>query len=413
MEHGGKYPELPQPARERYDFEGWWTTATGGTQVKKDDGVNLSGDTMLYAHWTLNRVDYTVTLDNRGATRPGTQSLIAQTDSELGGIELPKRTGYTFGGYWSEPNGTGKCYISSNGLAVAKWGSTSNETIYAHWTPNVYKVYYLPNGGIGAPCSDEFAYGVQAGLASGNVFGEPPGRHFLGWQFPDGSESDVAVVVSNLYLLAKWSEVDDLNKSGVCHNLSVTSISDFPGNAWSVTNVMINGSNITCLVSGTAKDPDNKNNNSDLTATVGQPGTIRFSWCATGVTTSNKLFYIDGKVKTRFSGGLGLDVGVDETCKISGGCTIMWRKTVDKRFEGHEDDHALYLTSVSWIPDGQYEIAFDLADGGAGATFARGMKSMTVASPNTYGDLPDPEWPGHKFVGWTTNGVAEGSVHLL
>ena len=413
VEHGGKYPELPKPARDRYDFMGWWTTATGGTQVKKDDNVNLSGDTMLYAHWQLNRVDYTVTLDNCGATRPGTQSLIAQTDSELGGIELPKRTGYTFGGYWSETNGTGKCYISSNGLAVAKWSSTSNETIYAHWTPNVYKVYYLPNGEVGAPYSVAVQYGEVFNLADSR-FNSLSGKTFVGWQFADGSVSDKNAVVSNLvtsgsvYLLAKWSEVDELNQSGVCHNLSVTSISQFEGNAWSVTNVMINGSNITCLVSGTAKDPDNKNNNSDLTATVDGSGRIEFSWCATGVTTSNKLFYIDGTVKTRFSGGLGLDVGVDETCKISGGCTIMWRKTIDKRFEGHEDDHALYLTSVSWIPDGQYEITFDLADGGTGATFARGMKSMTVASPNTYGDLPDPEWAGHKFVGWTTNGVESG-----
>ena len=411
VEHGGKYPELPQPARERYAFEGWWTTATGGTQVKKDDGVNLSGDTMLYAHWTLNRVDYTVTLDNRGATRPGTQSLIAQTDSELGGIELPKRTGYTFGGYWSEPNGTGKCYISSNGLAVAKWSSTSNETIYAHWTPNVYKVYYLPNGEVGAPYSVAVQYGEVFNLANSR-FNSLSGKTFVGWQFADGSVSDKNAVVSNLVtsgsvcLLAKWKPIDDdLNKSEVCHNLSVETSTNYEGNAWSVTNVVINGSSVTCLVSGSARSAVP----SELMADVGGSGTINFSWCATGAVykPASRQFECNNVSLTNFVGELGLGNWINITCRIAGG-TVSWQKRYDSGAGGVSDNHALYLISVTWNPDGQYEITFDLADGGTGATFARGMKSMTVASPNTYGDLPDPEWPGHKFVGWTTNGVESG-----
>ena len=411
VEYGGKYPELPQPSRDRYDFKGWWTTAAGGTQIAKGDSVNLSGDIMLYAHWQLNGVDYTITLDNCGATSPGTQSLIARTDSELGGIELPKRIGYAFSGYWSEPNGAGKCYISSNGLAVAKWSGTSNETIYAAWTPNVYKVYYLPNGEVGAPYAAEVRYGDEFQLAA-NRFVSLSGKSFIGWQFADGSVSNADTKVCNLAvagsvcLQAKWSAQDELNASGVCHNLSVTTSSG--KQAWSVTNVVIGGSNIICLVSGETKSGVR----SELKANVGGSGALNFSWCATGVTKNSKTFIDNNNNRTSFNGELGLGAWVDVTCQITGtGGEVIWRKAYDASSDDDTgDNHTLYLKDVSWIPEGNYDISFDLADGGAGATFAGGMRSMTVVSPNTYGDLPDPEWAGHEFIGWTTNGVESGMM---
>lgn len=44
-----------------YTFDGWFTSATGGTQVQP--GYTFTGDTELYAHWTLSGIDYTLESD--------------------------------------------------------------------------------------------------------------------------------------------------------------------------------------------------------------------------------------------------------------------------------------------------------------------------------------------------------------
>ena len=48
------YGTLPTPTRAGYTFDGWYTSATGGTKVTSSSVVNVSGDQTLYAHWTCN-----------------------------------------------------------------------------------------------------------------------------------------------------------------------------------------------------------------------------------------------------------------------------------------------------------------------------------------------------------------------
>ena len=45
------YGELPTPVRSGYAFLGWFTEAEGGTEVKAEDTVDITADTILYAHW--------------------------------------------------------------------------------------------------------------------------------------------------------------------------------------------------------------------------------------------------------------------------------------------------------------------------------------------------------------------------
>ncbi len=411
VEHGGRYPALPVPTFDRYDFQGWFTAATGGTKVAAGDAVSLSGDTTLYAHWQekASEKKYKVTLDGCGATTRGTESLDAKTDSELGGIGLPRRTGYTFAGYWSEPNGAGTCYISASGLAVNKWSGAANATIYAAWTPNVYKVYYLPNGGFGEAFSTNVEYGAAFQLAENPFVNSAGMGAFSGWQFADGSVTNAGTVVSNLVdsgsvsLWAKWNPLaDGLNASGVCRNLSVTTSSG--SQAWSVTN----SDDGVCLMSGI---PGAGNPSKLMAATLG-PGTVHFSWCATG-TTLKKTFYADPSHNlAEFAGELGFGKWQGKTCLVSAAefsasnGTNIWQSAW---VAGQGSDNVLYLKDVLWIPDGYYDVVFDLADGGAGAAFAGGER-MTVREGQKYGDFPDPEWAGHVFQGWTTNGVASGKI---
>ena len=47
---GGKYTLPAAPARSGYEFIGWYTSKTGGTQITSDTAVK-SGNMMVYAHW--------------------------------------------------------------------------------------------------------------------------------------------------------------------------------------------------------------------------------------------------------------------------------------------------------------------------------------------------------------------------
>ncbi|NLC48632.1 MAG: InlB B-repeat-containing protein [Tenericutes bacterium] len=48
------YGSLPTPTRSCYTFNGWYTTASGGTLISASTVVNLSSNQTLYALWTNN-----------------------------------------------------------------------------------------------------------------------------------------------------------------------------------------------------------------------------------------------------------------------------------------------------------------------------------------------------------------------
>lgn len=55
-----KYGNLPTASRRFYTFNGWFTEASGGTQVTTDTTVNTTGDRTLFAHWTLTPENQTL-----------------------------------------------------------------------------------------------------------------------------------------------------------------------------------------------------------------------------------------------------------------------------------------------------------------------------------------------------------------
>ena len=49
---GECYGTLPVPSYSGYDFAGWYTEQTGGTEIKENTTVTVFGTQTLYAHWT-------------------------------------------------------------------------------------------------------------------------------------------------------------------------------------------------------------------------------------------------------------------------------------------------------------------------------------------------------------------------
>ena len=134
--HYGEYlPSIDVPTKTGYTFGGYfllnvqWYSAVGmGTKT-----WDILYDTTLNAKWTANT--YTVTLDAQGG---GDGTAIATVTygnvMPMSGIEMPTRTGYTFGGYWSEKDGSGKQYYDAVGGSVSAWDVPSDATLYAKWT---------------------------------------------------------------------------------------------------------------------------------------------------------------------------------------------------------------------------------------------------------------------------------------
>ena len=58
VEEGGKYGSLPDAEREGFKFEGWFTSAEGGTRIKSGSSFTGKEDHTLYAHWSKDNEYY-------------------------------------------------------------------------------------------------------------------------------------------------------------------------------------------------------------------------------------------------------------------------------------------------------------------------------------------------------------------
>jgi uncharacterized repeat protein (TIGR02543 family) len=125
QKYNAKYVLPANPTRTGYTFDGWYTSASGGTQITGQTTVNITSAQQLYAHWNIN--SYTATFNaNGGSVSPASSTV--NYGSPIGTPPTPTRTGYTFDGWYTEASGGTKI---TDATAV-----TADVTYYAHWTPD-------------------------------------------------------------------------------------------------------------------------------------------------------------------------------------------------------------------------------------------------------------------------------------
>ena len=151
---------INNPFRKGYTFTGWTLTCSctdheSGSVVGLNPGEGKTqldctahaGNITLIAHWEAE--NYTVVLDGQGVSEGFTTQIgNVKYDQALvipDGFVLPQKIGYTFGGYWSAPNGGGTQYIDQNGNSICtSWNidgeENGNITLYAYWIINQYNV---------------------------------------------------------------------------------------------------------------------------------------------------------------------------------------------------------------------------------------------------------------------------------
>ena len=206
--YAGTYGTLATCTRTGYTFAGWFTAASGGTQVTSGTTVGITDNQTLYAHWTAN--EYTVTYDPCGdETAPATVTPTQEPKtygSPYGTLPTPERIGYSFSGWYTAAEG-GEQITSSSTVQTA-----AEHTLFAHWSSKEYSITFNAMGGTSS--MDQKAISSGEAYCEGEPEGWPAaqktGHTFDGWftEESGGTEIDGTEIFStaqNVTLYAHWT----------------------------------------------------------------------------------------------------------------------------------------------------------------------------------------------------------------
>ena len=140
---------LPSLSKNGYDFNGWYTSSSGGTKAGSGgECYTIDKNITLYAKFTPKT--YKLTLNSSGAT-PSSQTINAVFGSHLPTVSVPVKkyiitynldggsnspstatSSYNFGGFYYNSNQ----YITASGTSARIWNQTTNATLSAQWSCN-------------------------------------------------------------------------------------------------------------------------------------------------------------------------------------------------------------------------------------------------------------------------------------
>jgi len=414
---GQPYGTLPVPAgRQGYIFAGWYTEASGGTQVKSDTTVTLTADQILHAHWTP--ITYTVAYNGNGSTGGSTADSTHKYDvpRELTANGFT-RTGYTFAGWATSTNG-GKVY--NNSASVTNLSSTDGATItlYASWTINNYSLTYNPDGGSlsgSYTAAGNITYGTTvtlppSGTKTGYTLGgftmsgamtgtKTPGAAFA---MPAGALTATANWTADLYNLTYNPDGGTLSGGTPAGSIAYDTLVTLPES----------GEKTGCTLTGFTRSDASGNYTpgGSFTMPTGNV-TVTANWAPS---TGNQLTY-DGNGGT-LSGGTaagGITYGETVTLPSSGtrtgytlGYFIMSGALTDTKNPG--DTFPMPSGNVTakayWVPT-PYTVTFNENGGGV-----PNPPTKEVIYGTYYGTLATITREGYTFDGWWT--AASGGAQI-
>jgi len=169
VEHGDLITEPPDPTRTGYTFGGWYKEA-GCTNAWDFATDTVTATVTLYAKWTFNIgiiiSYYTITFDSQGGSVVSSQ--MVEYGEKVTEPPDPTRTGYTFGGWYTESGCT-------NAWDFATDTVTSGMTLYAKWTSYALR---------------------DIGPAGGLIFYVKEGGYSDGWMYLEAASCDISSGIS-------------------------------------------------------------------------------------------------------------------------------------------------------------------------------------------------------------------------
>jgi uncharacterized repeat protein (TIGR02543 family) len=176
--------------RTGYTFAGWYTDA--GLTAAFSFSTPIIANLQLYAKWNINT--YTVSFNSNGGSSVNNQTV--NYNATATSPVAPTKTGYTFGGWYSDAGLTSAFNFST--------AITANTTLYAKWTINTYTVSFNSNGGTSVG-SQTVNYNTTATSPTAPT---KTGYTFWGWYSDAGltaTFSFSSAITANITLYAKWN----------------------------------------------------------------------------------------------------------------------------------------------------------------------------------------------------------------
>ncbi|MDR3264325.1 MAG: leucine-rich repeat protein [Clostridiales bacterium] len=205
-------------------FSGWSAAKNIYIDIY-DDEIPATWN-MLWSNTNNAVVTYKqpILLDKQDGTG-GTDSIKPVYGSAMPAATAPLRTGYTFKGYFTEADGVGDEYYTSEMASANNWDTEDAITLYAYWEANQYTVILNTQGGESVTNYVEATYGSPMPAAfmpirTGYMFGGYyTGTNGTGTQYYTASMENANNwnIVGTTILYAKWTTRDYvamLNKQG-------------------------------------------------------------------------------------------------------------------------------------------------------------------------------------------------------
>ena len=121
--YGSTYGTLATVTRTGYTFAGWWTLASGGTQVTSASAVSITAAQTLYAQWTADNETLTFNSNSGSPVAAITQAF----GTTVSAPTAPTRSGCTFVAWYNESGFETVHTFSTMGLSTivyAQWAAT-------------------------------------------------------------------------------------------------------------------------------------------------------------------------------------------------------------------------------------------------------------------------------------------------
>lgn len=200
----GSTGTFPTVSKTNYNFLGWYTSRTGGTQVTAN--TTSYDDLTVYARWSPKAYTLTYDKNNPSSDNDITLSKTSQTgyyNSAWGTLATISKPGYTFNGWYTAK--TGGTQVTNT--TVCK----GNLTVYARWTANTYTLTYNKNN---PNTSNDISLSKTSQTATYNTAwgtlatASKTGYTFNGWwSAPSGGSQISASTIckGNLTVYAHWT----------------------------------------------------------------------------------------------------------------------------------------------------------------------------------------------------------------
>ena len=197
---------LKNPTRSGYTFKGWYSDSKFKTKVTKIK-KGSTGNVTLYAKW--QGINYKVKFNGNGST---SGSMKTKTMTYGSGKKLTanafKKKGYTFTGWNTKADGSGKSYSNKANGSKLTTKSGKTVTLYAQWKKTKYTITYKLNGGKNNS-SNPTSYTIKTATIT---LKKPTkkGYTFVGWYSDSKCKHKVTQIkkgsTGKVTLYAKWKK---------------------------------------------------------------------------------------------------------------------------------------------------------------------------------------------------------------